>query len=260
MEAALGPDAGERKVFQSGTFTENPVSVAAGLAVLDVLEREPVLERADRAGELLRQGLQAEFDARDVPAVVTGDGLDPPGRTRRDRRSATGATSCASDLEATRDVPARHGRPRRAVAARAPGRDVRRPHRRGRRARARRRSRRARGAIARVGAMRIGRRHPERRPAARAAGPGRRWRWPPRRPGADSLWVSDHLLMVDADTTDYPFSRGRPADLARRHAVPGGDDVVRVHRRGDTHVPRRDRRARAAPAPGARVRQGRRHA
>jgi glutamate-1-semialdehyde 2,1-aminomutase len=72
MEAALGPEAGDRKVFQSGTFTENPVSVAAGLAVLDVLESEPVLERADRAGELLRRGLQAEFDARDVNAVVTG--------------------------------------------------------------------------------------------------------------------------------------------------------------------------------------------
>jgi probable F420-dependent oxidoreductase len=29
--------------------------------------------------------------------------------------------------------------------------------------------------------------------------------------GAQSVWVSDHLLMVDADTTDYPFSEdGRP--------------------------------------------------
>jgi probable F420-dependent oxidoreductase len=29
--------------------------------------------------------------------------------------------------------------------------------------------------------------------------------------GAESVWVSDHLLMVDADTTDYPFSAdGRP--------------------------------------------------
>jgi probable F420-dependent oxidoreductase len=29
--------------------------------------------------------------------------------------------------------------------------------------------------------------------------------------GAESLWVSDHLLMVDADTTDYPYSAdGRP--------------------------------------------------
>jgi probable F420-dependent oxidoreductase len=30
--------------------------------------------------------------------------------------------------------------------------------------------------------------------------------------GAESLWVSDHLLMVDADTTDYPFTEdGRPS-------------------------------------------------
>ena len=29
--------------------------------------------------------------------------------------------------------------------------------------------------------------------------------------GVDSVWVSDHLLMVDADTSDYPFSTdGRP--------------------------------------------------
>jgi glutamate-1-semialdehyde 2,1-aminomutase len=72
MEAALGDGAGDRRVFQSGTFTENPVSIAAGHAVLDVLEREPVLERANRAGALLREGLQAELDARDVPAVITG--------------------------------------------------------------------------------------------------------------------------------------------------------------------------------------------
>lgn len=72
MEAALGEDAGPRKVFQSGTFTENPVSVAAGMAVLDVLENEPALERADRAGALLREGLQAALDARGMPAAVTG--------------------------------------------------------------------------------------------------------------------------------------------------------------------------------------------
>ena len=102
MEAALGPDAGERKVFQSGTFTENPVSVAAGLAVLDVLEREPVLERADRAGERLRQGLQAEFDARDVPAVVTG-----VASILQVHIGATGISNrrdvLRSDLEAVRD-------------------------------------------------------------------------------------------------------------------------------------------------------------
>ena len=35
MEAALGLDAGASRVFQSGTFTENPLSVAAGHAALD---------------------------------------------------------------------------------------------------------------------------------------------------------------------------------------------------------------------------------
>jgi glutamate-1-semialdehyde 2,1-aminomutase len=72
MEAALGPDAGEREIFQSGTFTENPLSVAAGMAVLDVLEREPALERADEAGRRLRAGLTAELQAHGVEAVVTG--------------------------------------------------------------------------------------------------------------------------------------------------------------------------------------------
>jgi glutamate-1-semialdehyde 2,1-aminomutase len=72
MEAALGPEAGEREIFQSGTFTENPLSAAAGMAVLDVLENEPALERADEAGRLLRAGLTAELQAHGVQAVVTG--------------------------------------------------------------------------------------------------------------------------------------------------------------------------------------------
>jgi glutamate-1-semialdehyde 2,1-aminomutase len=90
METALGPgeeNAGPRaasadpaapgphprgQIFQSGTFTENPVAMAAGLAVLDVLESEPVLERADRAGELLRAGLRELLAAHGVIAAVTG--------------------------------------------------------------------------------------------------------------------------------------------------------------------------------------------
>ncbi|MFI5010440.1 MAG: aspartate aminotransferase family protein [Solirubrobacterales bacterium] len=67
MEEAL-PDA----IFQSGTFTENPVAMAAGLAVLDVLESEPALERADRTGELLRAGLTDLLAAHGVTAAVTG--------------------------------------------------------------------------------------------------------------------------------------------------------------------------------------------
>jgi glutamate-1-semialdehyde 2,1-aminomutase len=72
MEAALGAAAGEHAIFQSGTFTENPVAIAAGLAVLDVLESEPVLARADRAGELLRAGLEERFAAQSILAAVTG--------------------------------------------------------------------------------------------------------------------------------------------------------------------------------------------
>jgi glutamate-1-semialdehyde 2,1-aminomutase len=69
MEAAFrSPD----PIFQSGTFTENPVAVAAGLAVLDVLESEPVLERADRTGELLRRGLRELLATQGVTAAVTG--------------------------------------------------------------------------------------------------------------------------------------------------------------------------------------------
>ena len=74
MEAALGAGAGERRIFQSGTFTENPVSVAAGMATLDVLESTDALERADRAGELLRDGLTKLFGGAGVEAAVTGVG------------------------------------------------------------------------------------------------------------------------------------------------------------------------------------------
>ncbi len=80
MEAALARDEDlsprgvhpPRQIFQSGTFTENPVAMAAGLAVLDVLESEPVLERADRTGELLRSGLSELFRAQGFTAAVTG--------------------------------------------------------------------------------------------------------------------------------------------------------------------------------------------
>jgi glutamate-1-semialdehyde 2,1-aminomutase len=72
MEAALGPESGDRTIFQSGTFTENPLSIAAGIAVLDVLESEPVLERADRACDALRAGIDAAFAEAGVEAAVTG--------------------------------------------------------------------------------------------------------------------------------------------------------------------------------------------
>lgn len=72
MEAALGLEAGDQLIFQSGTFTENPLSLAAGMAVLDVLESEPVLARADAAAGEIRHGLARAFEEAGVEAAVTG--------------------------------------------------------------------------------------------------------------------------------------------------------------------------------------------
>ncbi|MEO3826259.1 aspartate aminotransferase family protein [Actinomadura sp. B10D3] len=74
MEATLGAGAGDRKIFQSGTFTENPLSIAAGHASLTVLETEDALERADAAGEALRTGLREVFARHGVQAAITGVG------------------------------------------------------------------------------------------------------------------------------------------------------------------------------------------
>jgi len=76
MDAVVGPrSAGEgRQVFQSGTYTGNPVSLAAGLAVLDVLEGEPVLERIDALAEQLRAGLRRVFRQHRIAAHVSGVG------------------------------------------------------------------------------------------------------------------------------------------------------------------------------------------
>jgi glutamate-1-semialdehyde 2,1-aminomutase len=101
MEAALAADTPSRRIFQSGTFTENPVAIAAGHAALDLLEREPVLERANHAADRLRSGLAAEFASRGTAAVVTGVGSILQvhfGTTSvHDRRDVL-----RSDLEATR--------------------------------------------------------------------------------------------------------------------------------------------------------------
>ena len=72
MEEALGAESDSRRIFQSGTYTENPLSMAAGLAVLDVLESEPILERADATAEALRAELTRIFSDVGIEAAVTG--------------------------------------------------------------------------------------------------------------------------------------------------------------------------------------------
>ncbi len=74
MDAVLGRPSLEngKRIFHSGTFTGNPVSLAAGLAALQVMETEPVLERIDALAERLRGGLRRLFAAYEVGAHVTG--------------------------------------------------------------------------------------------------------------------------------------------------------------------------------------------
>jgi 4-aminobutyrate aminotransferase-like enzyme/Ser/Thr protein kinase RdoA (MazF antagonist) len=64
----------EDTVFFS-TFGGNPVSAAAALAVLDVLEDERVLERARTAGEALRTAVRGATDGCPVIGDVRGMGL-----------------------------------------------------------------------------------------------------------------------------------------------------------------------------------------
>jgi glutamate-1-semialdehyde 2,1-aminomutase len=91
MEQVLGPAARSERIFQSGTFTGNPIGVTAGMATLDVLESEPVLETVNRLAERLRNGLGDVFSGSGLRASVTGTASvfqlhmtqDPP-RGRRD--------------------------------------------------------------------------------------------------------------------------------------------------------------------------------
>ena len=59
----------------ASTFGGNPVSAAAGLAVIDVIESEDLLKNAVKVGELLREALQGFVDQYDQLLEVRGKGL-----------------------------------------------------------------------------------------------------------------------------------------------------------------------------------------
>ena len=76
----------EETVFFS-TFGGNPVSAAAALAVLDVLEDERVLERVAQAGEALRAGVREVAARHAAIGDVRGMGLANGIEIVRDRDS-----------------------------------------------------------------------------------------------------------------------------------------------------------------------------
>jgi glutamate-1-semialdehyde 2,1-aminomutase len=74
MDAALAGPA-DARIFQSGTYVENAISVAAGHAVLDELDENPdAVARMNELGETLRAGISAELARVGLAGAATGTG------------------------------------------------------------------------------------------------------------------------------------------------------------------------------------------
>jgi glutamate-1-semialdehyde 2,1-aminomutase len=61
-------------VYQAGTLSGNPVAVAAGLAVLELIDAEDPYPALEAAAEELAAGLAAAFEANGLPATVNREG------------------------------------------------------------------------------------------------------------------------------------------------------------------------------------------
>ncbi|MDH3439452.1 MAG: aminotransferase class III-fold pyridoxal phosphate-dependent enzyme [Gammaproteobacteria bacterium] len=80
------------------TFGGNPVSCAAGLAVLDVLEKENLQENALSTGLYLNEGLSALAKRHDVIGDIRGDGLFKAVELVEDRETRAPATTVTGNV------------------------------------------------------------------------------------------------------------------------------------------------------------------
>jgi glutamate-1-semialdehyde 2,1-aminomutase len=89
--ALFDPSRGPPAIPHPGSYNANPVSLAAGLATLELLTGD-VIGRLNAMGERLRTGLKNVFDEAGVPAAITGlgslFGIHPTGRAVRTIRDA----------------------------------------------------------------------------------------------------------------------------------------------------------------------------
>lgn len=60
------------EVYQAGTFNGSPVPLACGMATLDIMEKERVLEKLEASGEEMRRGLQDILKDLGLPYSVVG--------------------------------------------------------------------------------------------------------------------------------------------------------------------------------------------
>lgn len=63
---------GPKKVVHGGTFSSNPVSLAAALATLDIMERKNVHEKINKFGKKLMKGISQVLTDEHVPHVIQG--------------------------------------------------------------------------------------------------------------------------------------------------------------------------------------------
>lgn len=60
--------------YHGGTFAGNAITLAAGLATIDVLEHSPVYEHVDKLGKKARDTLNVIFEENEFPAQASGIG------------------------------------------------------------------------------------------------------------------------------------------------------------------------------------------
>jgi len=85
-------DAFGKETTYFNTFGGNPVSCAVGLAVLDVIEREGLMENANTVGNYARDGLRKLAERHDIIGDVRGPGLFFGAEMVRDRQTREPAT------------------------------------------------------------------------------------------------------------------------------------------------------------------------
>jgi glutamate-1-semialdehyde 2,1-aminomutase len=61
-------------VYQAGTLSGNPVAVAAGLAALELIDREDPYPTLERTAEELEAGLALAFEANGIAATINRAG------------------------------------------------------------------------------------------------------------------------------------------------------------------------------------------
>jgi glutamate-1-semialdehyde 2,1-aminomutase len=73
MEKFVSPTSqSNRKIFQSGTFSGNPITMAAGLAVIKELEKGEVYPHINELGEKMRSGLRRISEDLGIQMFVAG--------------------------------------------------------------------------------------------------------------------------------------------------------------------------------------------